>query len=598
MRVLSPDGLKAQKYLSTEVAQPSPAQPSPAQPSPAQPSPAQPSPAQPSPAQPSPAQPSPAQPSPAQPSPAQPSPAQPSPAQPSPAQPSPAQPSPAQPSPAQPSPAQPSPAQPSPAQPSPAQPSPAQPSPAQPSPAQPSPAQPSPAQPSPAQPSPAQPSPAQPSPAQPSPAQPSPAQPSPAQPSPAQPSPAQPSPAQPSPAQPSPAQPSPAQPSPVVLLVMPTASPNLIQPHLMGGISKRTKAIRANGAQGRACAAVTRQQQILMSTAAATEAALDAARSQLCSSQTDYMRTATELQVCQEQLHQSQQALHQSQNEVPALQVSLHRCQAELAAAKQELTACQSKVRSMGTQLAAMRAQLATAKRAVPKDVQDKMSWLQRNEERDTVTGAYTAAYACSNAALLTLPNVSCQQLGPLRTAVAAAEFPDAHLNLKLGLPHLDPCARDGLPNMGVWHKPSFPTLTRWGSFVTACVSLTRVLGPVTKAVAIIMEERGALAPDWAAELSGLLLNTTFTFQVMVVAVVEQQIIMPELGWAATGGGMHAFEDAFTLAQLWGYINFYKIPPKHRPAQKTLLQNLRRFVKQHIEQRTKAALSSGPGGVA
>ncbi|KAJ9525662.1 hypothetical protein QJQ45_003514 [Haematococcus lacustris] len=146
MRVLSPDGLKAQKYLSTE---PSPAQPSPAQPSPAQPSPAQPSPAQPSPAQPSPTQPSPAQPSPAQPSPAQPSPAQPSPAQPSPAQPSPAQPSPAQPSPAQPSPAQPSPAQPSPAQPSPAQPSPAQPSPAQPSPAQPSPAQPSPAQPSP-----------------------------------------------------------------------------------------------------------------------------------------------------------------------------------------------------------------------------------------------------------------------------------------------------------------------------------------------------------------------------------------------------------------------------------------------------------------
>ncbi|KAL6745878.1 hypothetical protein V8C86DRAFT_3122291 [Haematococcus lacustris] len=64
------------------------------------------------------------------------------------------------------------------------------------------------------------------------------------------------------------------------------------------------------------------------------------------------------------------------------------------------------------------------------------------------------------------------------------------------------------------------------------------------EAVAIIMEERGALAPDWPAELSGLLLNTTFTFQVMVVAVVGQQIIMPELGWAATGGGMHAFEVA------------------------------------------------------
>ncbi|KAJ9512951.1 hypothetical protein QJQ45_029080, partial [Haematococcus lacustris] len=108
----------------------------------------------------------------------------------------------------------------------------------------------------------------------------------------------------------------------------------------------------------------------------------------------------------------------------------------------------------------------------------------------------------------------------------------------------------DGLPNMGVWHKPSFPTLTRWGSFVTACVSLTRVLGPVTKAVAIIMEERGALAPDWAAELSGLLLNTTFTFQVMVVAVVGQQIIKPELGWVATGGGMHAFEVARHVAAL------------------------------------------------
>ncbi|KAL6763859.1 hypothetical protein V8C86DRAFT_2483348, partial [Haematococcus lacustris] len=138
------------------------------------------------------------------------------------------------------------------------------------------------------------------------------------------------------------------------------------------------------------------------------------------------MRTATDLQVCQEQLHQCLQALQQSENEVLAVQVSLHRSKAELAAAKEELAACMSKVRSMGTQLAAMRAQLATAKRAMPKDVRDKMSWLQRNEERDTVTGAFTAAYACSNAALLTLPNVSCQQLGPLRTAVAAAEFPDA----------------------------------------------------------------------------------------------------------------------------------------------------------------------------
>ncbi|KAJ9510665.1 hypothetical protein QJQ45_027518, partial [Haematococcus lacustris] len=519
--------------------------------------------------------------------------------------------------------------------------------------------------------------------------------------------------------------------------------------HLMGCYSKRMKAIKANGARGSACAKAARQQDALMSAAAATEAELEEATSQLRSCQSVNMRTATDLQVCQERLHQSQQALQQSENEVLGLQVSLHRCRSELSAAKQELAACKSKVRSMGTQLAAMRAQLTTAKRAMPKDVRDIMSWLQRNEvslytlkrwhamwgappctqaaspatamqappppchkERDTVTGAYTAAYACSNAALLTLPNVSCQQLGPLRTAVAAAEFPDAppqpqagpstvrrhqlmltcdiqrtfegqlrqapaiHIQMdgctitsgkvvlycaSAGVPAAGPrlptlaaspptplaagpptplaagpptplaadpptpaqilahgqepsrilcrvlairkcldstdaaqaqdleqllteanlwgllasvtvdsaasnvgrtgglvalvnvsrrrqelapimfwpclshlyhnvlhqgltawgkaedrgrqglsaevafgierlCSLimrhwDRLPNMGVWHKPSFPTLTRWGSFVTACVSLTRVLGPVTKAVAIIMEELTTVQP-------------------------------------------------------------------------------------------------------
>ncbi|MGQ3285899.1 hypothetical protein [Bosea sp. (in: a-proteobacteria)] len=50
----------------------------------------------------------------------------------------------------------------------------------------------------------------------------------------------------------------------------------------------------------------------------------------------------------------------------------------------------------------------------------------------------------------------------------------------------------------------------------------------------------------------------------------------------------------FTVTQLWGYINFYKIPPKQRPAQKTRLANLRSFVEKHIQQRTKAAPSSGP----
>ncbi|KAJ9524688.1 hypothetical protein QJQ45_024296, partial [Haematococcus lacustris] len=55
--------------------------------------------------------------------------------------------------------------------------------------------------------------------------------------------------------------------------------------------------------------------------AAATEAKLEEARSQLRSCQSVNMRTATDLQVCQERLHQSQQALQQSENEVLALQV-------------------------------------------------------------------------------------------------------------------------------------------------------------------------------------------------------------------------------------------------------------------------------------
>ncbi|KAJ9507391.1 hypothetical protein QJQ45_006378 [Haematococcus lacustris] len=40
----------------------------------------------------------------------------------------------------------------------------------------------------------------------------------------------------------------------------------------------------------------------------------------------------------------------------------------------------------------------------------------------------------------------------------------------------------------------------------------------------------------------------------------------------------------FTVTQLWGYINFYKIPPKQRSAQKNRLANLRSFVEKHIQQ--------------
>ncbi|KAJ9527631.1 hypothetical protein QJQ45_025909 [Haematococcus lacustris] len=117
--------------------------------------------------------------------------------------------------------------------------------------------------------------------------------------------------------------------------------------HPMGALSKRAKASRANGAQGQLQqqlhAATAQQQQILMSAAAATQAELEEARSQLFSCQDVNMRTATDLQVCQEQLHQSQQALQQSENEVLAMQVSLHRSEAESAAAKEELAACMTK---------------------------------------------------------------------------------------------------------------------------------------------------------------------------------------------------------------------------------------------------------------
>ncbi|KAJ9516276.1 hypothetical protein QJQ45_001107 [Haematococcus lacustris] len=98
---------------------------------------------------------------------------------------------------------------------------------------------------------------------------------------------------------------------------------------------KRNKAGRANRALGHALAAAAQQQQTLMSAAteaaAATEAELEEARSQLRSCQSVNMRTATDLQLCQERLHQSQQALQQSEHEVLALQVSLHRYRSELS---------------------------------------------------------------------------------------------------------------------------------------------------------------------------------------------------------------------------------------------------------------------------
>ncbi|KAJ9527851.1 hypothetical protein QJQ45_005498 [Haematococcus lacustris] len=49
--------------------------------------------------------------------------------------------------------------------------------------------------------------------------------------------------------------------------------------------------------------------------------------------------------------------------------------------------------------------------------------------------------------------------------------------------------------------QPSEPSQSRWGSYVDACSSLTRVLKPVTAAVTGIMERQGKAAPAWAGDL-------------------------------------------------------------------------------------------------
>ncbi|KAJ9521520.1 hypothetical protein QJQ45_008819 [Haematococcus lacustris] len=91
---------------------------------------------------------------------------------------------------------------------------------------------------------------------------------------------------------------------------------------------------------------------------------------------------------------------------------------------------------------------------------------------------------------------------------------------------------------------------SRWGSYVDACSSLTRVLKPVTAAVTGIMKRQGKAAPAWAGDLCSLLLDTDLICKLMVVAVVGQQLVMPDLGWVATEGGMHAFELARHVEQL------------------------------------------------
>ncbi|KAJ9531159.1 hypothetical protein QJQ45_000834 [Haematococcus lacustris] len=64
------------------------------------------------------------------------------------------------------------------------------------------------------------------------------------------------------------------------------------------------------------------------------------------------------------------------------------------------------------------------------------------------------------------------------------------------------------------------------------------------------MQRQGKAAPAWAGDLWSLLLDTDLICKLMVVAVVGQQLVMPDLGWVATEGGMHAFEVARHVEQL------------------------------------------------
>ncbi|KAJ9534641.1 hypothetical protein QJQ45_002945 [Haematococcus lacustris] len=82
--------------------------------------------------------------------------------------------------------------------------------------------------------------------------------------------------------------------------------------------------------------------------------------------------------------------------------------------------------------------------------------------------------------------------------------------------------------------QPSEPSQSRWGSYVDACSSLTRVLKPVTAAVTGIMERQGKAAPAWAGDLCSLLLDTD------LICMHRHR----------SQGGMHAFELARHVEQL------------------------------------------------
>ncbi|KAJ9525998.1 hypothetical protein QJQ45_009431 [Haematococcus lacustris] len=177
-----------------------------------------------------------------------------------------------------------------------------------------------------------------------------------------------------------------------------------------------------------------------------------------------------------------------------------------------------------------------------------------------------------------------------------------------------------GLLGLSVQHcaQPSEPSQSRWGSYVDACSSLTRVLKPVTAAVTGIMHRQGKAAPAWAGDLCSLLLDTDLICKLMVVAVVGQQLVMPDLGWVLnvpTQAPLQQLQQAFqqhargadysntsakeatrfTREQLRAYLLYHKVPPRDQPVGNTLVAGWQKAVQKHIAERGSP---TGHGAVA
>ncbi|KAJ9507153.1 hypothetical protein QJQ45_004851 [Haematococcus lacustris] len=361
----------------------------------------------------------------------------------------------------------------------------------------------------------------------------------------------------------------------------------------VGGIyiGKRTKAGRANRARQLALVAAAQQQQVLMSAAteaaAATEAKLEEARSQLRSCQSVNMRTATDLQVCQERLHESQQALQQSENECLISASALE----EDAAHRKQWEAWQEQQQEEERQ--PDHGNRKRMRRPLPPQ-------LCNPAEYDPFT---LSMFRADIEAMAANEECSPRLFMHLMHFFGAAPTSNAHVESALQHAKHGHGSKQGLAALlGTVIAKTDPASFRTMDAVD--------LQPRMKALRKEQRdmERASAAKTSVARAARKAVmescmvggNKQLVLNIGTVASLDQLRAASSRHPRGADYSATTLEEAaaFTMAQLWGYINFYKIPPKHRPAQKTLLQNVRRFVKQHIEQRTKAALSSGPGGVA